>query len=169
MDAPPSPNYVFNFLEKEEFEKDPQEDPEEEPEEELEVDAEEDVPPTATPLVGSPITLPPLSDSLLDYEGVAFIVANGTHEMPPLGSTFKDLSHEVKLTSGVEGRVTRLEDKDQEKMDKMEKIEKHLETLETNYALVLSDRYRTMSPRRLRRTSVEQLIADRVAEAIAKT
>nr|GEV09055.1 hypothetical protein [Tanacetum cinerariifolium] len=54
----------------------------------------------------------------------------------------QDLSHEVQFASGVEGRVTRLEDKDQENMDKLEKIEKCLETLEANYALVLSDRDR---------------------------
>nr|GEX94054.1 hypothetical protein [Tanacetum cinerariifolium] len=54
----------------------------------------------------------------------------------------RDLSHEVQFTCGVEGRVTKLEDNDQEKMDKMERMEKCLETLETNYALVLSDKDR---------------------------
>ncbi|GJZ26798.1 hypothetical protein Tco_0571051 [Tanacetum coccineum] len=54
----------------------------------------------------------------------------------------RDLSDEVQFTSGIEGRVTRLKDNDQEKMDKMEKTKKHLEMLETNYALVLSDRDR---------------------------
>ncbi|GJW23686.1 putative reverse transcriptase domain-containing protein [Tanacetum coccineum] len=52
----------------------------------------------------------------------------------------RDLGHEVQFTEGVEGIVTKLEDKDQEKTKKMEKMEKRLETLETNYALVLSDR-----------------------------
>ncbi|GKC05981.1 hypothetical protein Tco_0997591 [Tanacetum coccineum] len=55
MDAPPSPNHVFNFPEKE-FEEDPQDEPEEEfeenpeedPKEELEAEAEEDAPPVAT-------------------------------------------------------------------------------------------------------------------------
>ncbi|GKG56778.1 hypothetical protein Tco_0582129, partial [Tanacetum coccineum] len=74
MDAPPSPNHVFNFSE-EEFEEDPQEEPEEEfeedPDEELEVKAEEDAPPAATPPVGSPITLPPLFESSSDTEAAA--------------------------------------------------------------------------------------------------
>ncbi|GJR40859.1 hypothetical protein Tco_1216543 [Tanacetum coccineum] len=54
----------------------------------------------------------------------------------------QDLSHEVQFTCGVEGRVTEMENNDYEKKDKMEKIEKHLETLETNYDLVVSDRDR---------------------------
>ncbi|GKD41548.1 hypothetical protein Tco_1261755, partial [Tanacetum coccineum] len=49
----------------------------------------------------------------------------------------RELGHEVQFMAVVEGRVTKLEDKDQENMDKMEK---RLEKLETNYALVLSDR-----------------------------
>ncbi|GJR40855.1 hypothetical protein Tco_1216539 [Tanacetum coccineum] len=89
MDAPPSPNHVFNFLEDEEFEEDRQEEPEEELEEELEVDVEEDAPPAATLPVGSPITPPPFSESLLDSEAVAPVVANRAHEMPPAISTFE--------------------------------------------------------------------------------
>nr|GEW07037.1 ribonuclease H-like domain-containing protein [Tanacetum cinerariifolium] len=93
MDAPPSPNYVFNFRE-DEFEEDPHEEPEEEfeedpekdPEEELEVKAEDDVPPPATSPVGSPITPPPLSEFSSDTEDVAPIVANEALEMPPIGS-----------------------------------------------------------------------------------
>ncbi|GKD33143.1 hypothetical protein Tco_1248652, partial [Tanacetum coccineum] len=73
----------------EEFKEDPQEEPKEEPEEELEVDAEEDAPPAATPLVGYPITPPPLSESSSDSEAVAPVVANRAHEMPPPGSTFE--------------------------------------------------------------------------------
>ncbi|GJY94569.1 hypothetical protein Tco_0510930 [Tanacetum coccineum] len=77
MDAPPSPNHVFKFLE-EEFEEDPQEEPEEafeedpkeDPEEELEAEVEEDAPPAATPPVGSPITPPPLSESSSDTKTV---------------------------------------------------------------------------------------------------
>ncbi|GJX34818.1 putative reverse transcriptase domain-containing protein [Tanacetum coccineum] len=92
MDAPPSPNHVFNFPE-EEFEEDPQEEPEEEfeedPEEEPEVEAEEDVPLAATPPVGSPITPPPLSESLSDTEAPAPIVADGALEVPPAGSTYE--------------------------------------------------------------------------------
>nr|GEZ49126.1 putative reverse transcriptase domain-containing protein [Tanacetum cinerariifolium] len=71
LDAPPSPNHVFNFPEAE-FEEDPQEepkeeveeDPEEGPEEDPEAEAEDDVPP--------PATLP-----------------NEALEMPPVGSTYE--------------------------------------------------------------------------------
>nr|GEV03753.1 hypothetical protein [Tanacetum cinerariifolium] len=60
MDAPPSPNYVFNFPEaefkedpqeepEEKVEEDPEEDPEEGPEEDPEAEAKNDVPPPATP------------------------------------------------------------------------------------------------------------------------
>nr|GFC22678.1 hypothetical protein [Tanacetum cinerariifolium] len=171
--------------------------------------AEEDVPTVATPPVGSPITSPSFLESSSDFEAAAHVVANGTYEMPPPGSTFEvggpssvslfplfylhgrelkrlnnntkmlfnnvnyleryerkhqaemdaksygvrrverrmdaldqDLSHEVHFTCSVEGRVTKLEDNGQEKKDKMLKMEKHLETLETNYALVLTDRDR---------------------------
>nr|GEY38666.1 hypothetical protein [Tanacetum cinerariifolium] len=62
---------------------------EEEPKVEFKVDAEDDVPPTATLLVGSSITPPPLSKSSSDSKTAAPVVANGTHEMPPLVSTFK--------------------------------------------------------------------------------
>nr|GEX13420.1 putative reverse transcriptase domain-containing protein [Tanacetum cinerariifolium] len=90
MDAPPSPNHVFNFPEVE-FEEDPQEEPEEEfeeeleedPKEELEAEAEDDVPPPATPPVGSFITPPPLFESSLDTKDAAPIVA-------PIGSTLDD-------------------------------------------------------------------------------
>nr|GEU56105.1 hypothetical protein [Tanacetum cinerariifolium] len=96
MDAPPSPNHVFNFPEVE-FEEDPQEepeeefeeDPEEDPEEELKAEAKDDVPPPATPPVGSPITLLPLSESSSDTEDVAPIVVNEALEMPPIGSTYE--------------------------------------------------------------------------------
>ncbi|GJY57696.1 hypothetical protein Tco_0457588 [Tanacetum coccineum] len=195
MDAPPSPNHVFNFPE-EEFEEDPQEepeeefeedpkedpekDPEEDPNEELEVEAEEDASLAATPPVGSPITPPPLSESSSDTEAAAPIVANGALEIPLAGSTYEvggpfnvkylercekkrkaeieansfeirkdkkcmnefgqELGNDVQFSNLVENRVTKLEDKDQEKTKKMEKMKKRLETLETNYALVLSDR-----------------------------
>ncbi|GJS13633.1 hypothetical protein Tco_0408105 [Tanacetum coccineum] len=52
----------------------------------------------------------------------------------------RDLGYEVQFTGGVEGRVTKLEDKDQEKTEEIEKMKKCLETLETNYASVLCDR-----------------------------
>nr|GEY60681.1 hypothetical protein [Tanacetum cinerariifolium] len=100
MDAPPSPNHVFNFHEvefeedpqeepKEEFEEDLEEDPKEDPEEELEDEAEDDVPPPVTLPVGSPITPPSLSESLADTKDVAPIVANEALEMPPIGSTYE--------------------------------------------------------------------------------
>nr|GEX56406.1 putative reverse transcriptase domain-containing protein [Tanacetum cinerariifolium] len=92
MDAPPSPNHVFNFPEAE-FEEDPQEEPEEEfeedPEEELEAEAEDDVPPPATPPIGSPITSPPLSESSSDTKDVALVIENKALEMPPIGSTYE--------------------------------------------------------------------------------
>nr|GEW83199.1 hypothetical protein [Tanacetum cinerariifolium] len=84
MNAPPSPNHVFNFPEAE-FEEDPQEEPEEDPEEE----AENDVPPPATPPVGSPITPPPLSESSSDTEDDAPVIENEALEMPPVGSTYE--------------------------------------------------------------------------------
>nr|GEW14337.1 hypothetical protein [Tanacetum cinerariifolium] len=71
IDAPPSPNYVFNFPEAE-FEEDPQEGPEEDPE----AEAKDDVPPLATSPVGSPITPPPLSESSSDTEDVAIVIEN---------------------------------------------------------------------------------------------
>nr|GEW74376.1 hypothetical protein [Tanacetum cinerariifolium] len=52
----------------------------------------------------------------------------------------QDLSDEMQFSNLVEPRVTKLEDKDQEKAEEMEKIKKRLGTLETNYSLVLSDR-----------------------------
>nr|GFC74674.1 hypothetical protein [Tanacetum cinerariifolium] len=66
----------------------------------------------------------------------------------------RDLGDEVRFSNLVENRVTKLEDKDQEKAEKMEKMKKRLGALETNYALVLSDRgewkkafYNLMDPR----------------------
>ncbi|GJV10921.1 hypothetical protein Tco_1352462 [Tanacetum coccineum] len=95
MDAPPSPNHVFNFPE-EEFEEDPEEEPE--------VEAEEDVPLAATPPVGSPITPPPLSESSSDTEAPAPIVADGALEVPPAGSTYEvgvsnSLGHLIVLSA----------------------------------------------------------------------
>ncbi|GJR74620.1 hypothetical protein Tco_0086985 [Tanacetum coccineum] len=51
-----------------------------------------------------------------------------------------DLGNEVQFSNLVENRVTKLEDRDQEKTEEMKKMKKRLKTLETNYALVLSDR-----------------------------
>nr|GEZ02321.1 hypothetical protein [Tanacetum cinerariifolium] len=100
IDAPPSPNHVFNFPEvefeedpqeepKEEFEEDPEEDLEEDPEEELEAEVEDDVPPPTTLPVGSPITPPPLSESSSNTEDVAPVIKNKDLEMPPIGSTYE--------------------------------------------------------------------------------
>ncbi|GKC26895.1 putative reverse transcriptase domain-containing protein, partial [Tanacetum coccineum] len=52
----------------------------------------------------------------------------------------RDLGNEVQFSNLVENRVNKLENQDQEKTKEMEKMKKRLETLETNYALVLSDR-----------------------------
>nr|GEX92128.1 hypothetical protein [Tanacetum cinerariifolium] len=91
MDAPPSPNHVFNFPEaefeedpKEDPEEGPEEDPEEGPEEDPEAEAEDDVPPPATLPVGSPITPPPLSESSSDIEDDAPVIENEALEMPPV-------------------------------------------------------------------------------------
>nr|GEX95819.1 hypothetical protein [Tanacetum cinerariifolium] len=182
MDAPPSPNHVFNFPEAE-FEEDPQEEPEEEveedpeegpekgpkedpeegPEEDPEAEAENDVPPPATLPVGSPITPPPLSESLLDTEDDAPIIENEALQMPPVGSTY-DVGGPSSVTPfppfhmhGSE--IAKLDALGKKRMDKMEqglgdemqfssrerdeemvKVKKHLWTLEANYSLVLSDR-----------------------------
>nr|GEU58198.1 reverse transcriptase domain-containing protein [Tanacetum cinerariifolium] len=109
MDAPPSPNHVFNFLEVE-FEEDPQEepkeefeeDPEEDPKEEVEAEAEDDVPPPATLSVGSPITLPPLSESSSDIEDVASVIENEALEMPPISSTYHVDGNTELLLSNVQ-------------------------------------------------------------------
>nr|GEZ40073.1 putative reverse transcriptase domain-containing protein [Tanacetum cinerariifolium] len=78
MDAPSSPNHVFNFPE-EEFE----EDPPEEPAEELEEDPQE------KPEEESPITPPPLSESSSDIEAVVPVVASRALEIPHPGSIFE--------------------------------------------------------------------------------
>ncbi|GJR23974.1 hypothetical protein Tco_0972501 [Tanacetum coccineum] len=54
-----------------------------------------------------------------------------------MGEFGRDLGNEVQFSNLVENRVTKLEDKDQEKTEEMKK---RLNTLETNYTLVLSDR-----------------------------
>nr|GEW56928.1 hypothetical protein [Tanacetum cinerariifolium] len=52
----------------------------------------------------------------------------------------RDLGDEMQFSKLVKNRVTKLEDKEQEKSKEMEKIKKRLGTLETNYALMFSDR-----------------------------
>ncbi|GJR38618.1 hypothetical protein Tco_1214302, partial [Tanacetum coccineum] len=147
----------------EEFEEDPEEDPKEDPEEDLEVGAEEDAPPAATPPVESPITPLSLSESSSDIEAAAPIVVDEALEMPPAGSTYEvggpssispfplfylHRREIARLNDNTElllsnikylERLTKLEDKDQEKTEEMKKMKKRLGTLETNYALVLSD------------------------------
>nr|GEU56603.1 putative reverse transcriptase domain-containing protein [Tanacetum cinerariifolium] len=51
----------------------------------------------------------------------------------------RDLGDEMQFSNLVENGVTKLEDKYQEKAEEMEKMKKRLGTLETNYALELSD------------------------------
>nr|GEX11114.1 reverse transcriptase domain-containing protein [Tanacetum cinerariifolium] len=199
MDAPPSPNHVFNLPEVE-FEEDPQEEPEEEfeenpkedPKEELEVEAEDDVPHPATSSVGSPITLPPLSESSSDTEDVDPIIADETLEMPPISSTYEDLGDDMQFRNLVEHRVTKLEDKDQEKAEEMEKMSKHLGILETNYSLGALDARpdigddgpasfgeskppktpgspsssQIMPPKMMKRKAVKKMVKKRIAEAI---
>nr|GEY69019.1 hypothetical protein [Tanacetum cinerariifolium] len=67
----------------------PEEDPEEGPEEDPEVEAKNDVPLPATPPIGSPITLPPLSESSSDTEDDASIIENEAIQMPPVDSTYE--------------------------------------------------------------------------------
>nr|GEW30892.1 putative reverse transcriptase domain-containing protein [Tanacetum cinerariifolium] len=156
MDAPPSLNHVFNFPE-DEFEEDPPEEPEEDfeedlkedPEEELKVEAEDDVPPPATLPA---FEMPPIG-SLYEVEGPSFVspfppfYLNGC-EIVRLDDNTEFLLSNVKYLEWCEkkrkakieaNRVTKLEDKDQEKAEEMEKMKKPLGTLETNYASVLSD------------------------------
>nr|GEY47014.1 hypothetical protein [Tanacetum cinerariifolium] len=52
----------------------------------------------------------------------------------------RDSGDEMQFSNLIENRVTKLKDKDQEKVKEMEKKKKRLGMLETNYALVLSDR-----------------------------
>nr|GEX30468.1 hypothetical protein [Tanacetum cinerariifolium] len=124
MDAPPSPNHVFNFPEaefeedpqeepEEEVEEDPEEDPEEGPVEDPKAEAEDDVPPPATPPVGSPITPLPLSESSSDTEDDAPVIKNEALEMPPVGSTYEKRKVDMETCSSVirEGK---------KRMDKME-------------------------------------------------
>nr|GFB78047.1 putative reverse transcriptase domain-containing protein [Tanacetum cinerariifolium] len=119
MDAPPSPNHVFNFPEaefeedpqeepeeevKEDPEEDPKEDPEEGPEEDPEAEAEDDVPPPATPPVGSPITPP-------------------TYEVggPSSVTSFPPFHLHGSEIARVEHRVTDLENREQENDEEMDK------------------------------------------------
>nr|GEW80857.1 hypothetical protein [Tanacetum cinerariifolium] len=115
MDAPPSLNHVFNFS-KNEFEEDPQEEPKEEfkedPEEDPEEDTEEELEVEAEDDVS-----PPATPSCMNKIG-------------------RDLGDEKQFSNLVENRMTKLEDKDQEKAEKMEKMKKRLGTLKTNYALI---------------------------------
>nr|GEU32933.1 hypothetical protein [Tanacetum cinerariifolium] len=168
IDAPPSPNHVFNF---------PESEFEEDLEEELEAEAEDDVPPSATPLVGSPITPPPLSESSSDTEDIAPVIENEALEMPPIGSTYEmggplsvtlfppfhlHGSEIARLDGNTELLLSNVqylercekkrkvdmktcsseirEGKKREKDEEMDKAKKRLGTLEANYSLILSDR-----------------------------
>nr|GEX74248.1 hypothetical protein [Tanacetum cinerariifolium] len=182
IDAPPSPNHVFNILE-DEFEEDLQEepreefedDPEEDPKDEIELEAEDDVPLLLLHRLGlllphrhclslhqtlrmlllllqmRPLRCHPL---VVHISNVKYLErcekkrkaekeANSSkiHKVKKCMSEFgRDLGDEVRFCNLVENRVTKLEDKDQENAEEMEKMKKHLGALETNYALVLSDR-----------------------------
>ncbi|GJV62645.1 hypothetical protein Tco_1473473 [Tanacetum coccineum] len=88
-----SPDHVFDFPEDDptlneensdmKFEEDPKEVSEEDLEEEPEEDPEEFIPPVVALPPESPITPPPLSESSLDSEFIAFVTANGTRWVPP--------------------------------------------------------------------------------------
>nr|GEZ31590.1 hypothetical protein [Tanacetum cinerariifolium] len=151
MDAPPSPNHVFNFPEvefeedpqeepEEEFEEDPEEDPKKDPEEELEAEAKDYVPLPATLPVGSPITPPPLSESSSDTEDVAPGSSKIREVKERMDKMDQDLGDEMQFSNVVEHRVTELENREHEKAKEMDKINKRLGTLEANYSLLLSDR-----------------------------
>nr|GFB44168.1 hypothetical protein [Tanacetum cinerariifolium] len=152
MDAPPSPNHVFNFP-KAEFEEDPQEEPEEEveedpekdpeedpeegPEEDPKAEAENDVPPPATPPVGSPITH---CHCLSLHQTLRMMLRSEIREgKKRLDKMEQGLGDEMQFSSRVEHRVTDVENRKQEKDEEMVKVKKHLGTLEAKYSLVLSD------------------------------
>nr|GEY66715.1 hypothetical protein [Tanacetum cinerariifolium] len=99
-----------------EFEEDPQEEPKEEFEEDPEEDPEEELEAEAEDDVPPPAT-PPHIDKM-DH----------------------DLRDEMLFSNVVEHRVTKLENREQEKAGEMDKMKKRLGTLEENYSLVLSDR-----------------------------
>ncbi|GJU15569.1 putative reverse transcriptase domain-containing protein [Tanacetum coccineum] len=73
----------------------------------------------------------------------------------------RDLGHEVWFTRSVEGRVTELEDKDQEKTEEIEKMKKRLETFKTNYVSV-----EIMPPKMMKRKAVKKMVKKRIAKAI---
>nr|GEV57646.1 putative reverse transcriptase domain-containing protein [Tanacetum cinerariifolium] len=103
-----------------------EEEPEEDPEEELEVEAEDDVPP--------PATLPKRKTEMEASSSKIRKVKKRTEEIG------QDLGDEMQFCNLVEHRVTKLEDKEQEKAEEMEKMKKRLGTLKATYSLVLSDR-----------------------------
>ncbi|GKB36425.1 hypothetical protein Tco_0881367, partial [Tanacetum coccineum] len=135
------------------FEEDPQEEPEEEfeedPEEELEAEAEEDAPPAVTPPVANGALKMPLAGRTFEVGGPSSVspfppfYLHGREIVRLDDNTellFRNVKYLERFHGGVEDRVTKLEDKDQEMTEEMEKMKKRLETLKTNYALVLSKR-----------------------------
>nr|GEW35777.1 reverse transcriptase domain-containing protein [Tanacetum cinerariifolium] len=195
MDAPPSPNHVFNFP-KVEFEEDPQEvteeefeeDPEEDPEEELEAEAEDDVPPLATPPVGSRITPPLLSESSSDTEDVAPVIENEALEVPPIGSTYEERCEKKRKTdmeassSEIREVKKRIDKMDQDLGDEMQfsNVVEHrvteLENKEQEKAEEMDKMKKhrgklfisteIMPPKMMKRKVVNKMVKKRIAEAI---
>nr|GFA04668.1 hypothetical protein [Tanacetum cinerariifolium] len=152
MDAPPSPNHVFNFPEvefeedpqeepEEEFEEDPEEDLEEGPEEDPEAEAEDDVPPPATLPVGSEIARLDGNTELLlsNVQYLKRCEKKRKVDMETCSSEIRE-GDEIQFSNVVEHRVTDLENREHEKDKEMVKVKKHLGMLEANYSLVLIDR-----------------------------
>nr|GEV30819.1 putative reverse transcriptase domain-containing protein [Tanacetum cinerariifolium] len=87
--------------------------------------------------------------------------------MNEIGQDFGDV---MRFSNLVENRVTKLEDKYQEKAEEIEKMKKRLGALETNYALVLSDRDEwkkaIMPPKMMKRKAVKKMVRKRIAKAI---
>nr|GFA96316.1 hypothetical protein [Tanacetum cinerariifolium] len=140
MDAPPSPNHVFNFPEAE-FEEDPKEEPEEEVKEDPEEDPEEDTEDDSPVIENEALEMPPVErcekKRKVDMETCSSEIREGKKRMDKME---QGLGDEMQFSSKVEHRVTDVENKEQERDEEMVKVKKRLGTLEANYSLVLSDR-----------------------------
>nr|GEV26452.1 hypothetical protein [Tanacetum cinerariifolium] len=183
----------------EEFEEDPEEDPEEELEVEAEDDVPPPATPPVGSLI-TPQPLSESSSDTKDValivanEALEMPPNGSTYEVggPSYVSPFplfylhgreitskvkkcmneigRDLGDVMQFSNLVENRVTKLEDKDQEKAEEMEKMKKRLGTLETNYALVLSDRDEwkkvIIPPKMMKRKVVKKMVKKQIAESI---
>nr|GEU37448.1 hypothetical protein [Tanacetum cinerariifolium] len=135
MDAPPSPNHVFNFPE-DKFEEDHQEKPEEkfkeDPEEELEAF---EMPPIGSLYeVGGPSSVSLFPLFYLHGREIARLDDNAElflNNVKYLEQCKKKRKAKMEANSFEISKV---------KAKEMKKMKKHLGTLETNYTLVLSDR-----------------------------